>query len=250
MAVPPAASHLPGVAAERKKIGVAATISVIIPCLEEATILQSRLVVLQHLRAAGHELILVDGGSSDGSAELANPLVDRVLRSAPGRASQMNAGASEAKGDVLWFLHLDSELPPRAADAVLSAAMDGPGWGRFDIRLSGCGPLLRLVERMMNLRSCLTGIATGDQGIFVRRDLFESVGGYPEIPLMEDIELSARLRSTARPFCLSERMVTSSRRWERDGILRTILTMWFLRTAYWFGADPDWLARIYYPANE
>lgn len=224
-----------------------ATISVVIPCLNEAVIAGPRLASLQHLREAGHELILVDGGSADGSVDIARPLVDRVLIAARGRGPQMNLGAAGARGGVLWFLHLDCELPAGAAQSVLGGALDGPGWGRFDIRLSGRAPLLRLVERMMNLRSCLTGIATGDQGLFVRRDLFDAVGGFPEISLMEDIELSARLKRIARPVCVQRRIVTSSRRWERDGILRTVLAMWALRAAYWCGMDPALLARVYYP---
>ena len=222
-------------------------ISVVIPCLDEADVARSRLAALQHLRVAGYELILVDGGSTDGTPDIARPFVDRVLIAGRGRALQMNAGAAAAMGQVLWFLHLDSMLPAYAVRSVLCEALNGPGWGRFDVRLSGRAPMLRLVERMMSVRSCLTGIATGDQGIFVRRDLFEAVGGFAEIQLMEDIELSSRLKRIVRPSCLPLRITTSSRRWERDGILRTIFTMWALRAAYWLGADPARLARVYYP---
>ncbi|MEI2783937.1 MAG: TIGR04283 family arsenosugar biosynthesis glycosyltransferase [Candidatus Competibacter sp.] len=159
----------------------------------------------------------------------------------------MNAGARQANGDILWFLHADS-LPPPDALSLIRAALAGRerGWGRFDVRLSGRRPSLRMVEFSMNLRSRLTGIATGDQGIFVRRDLFERIGGYPPIALMEDIALSRTLKRYGRPVCLRQRVLTSSRRWERDGIARTVLLMWRLRLAYFLGADPDRLARIYY----
>jgi rSAM/selenodomain-associated transferase 2 len=222
-------------------------VSVIVPCLNEADILEARLGALQPLRHVGHEVILVDGGSTDGSVELAGPLADLVLRSPPGRAAQMNLGAREARGSVLWFLHLDCEAPPGAASALCGALGAGRGWGRFEVRLSGRAPLLRVVERMMSLRSRLTGIATGDQGIFVRRSLFESVGGFAEIPLMEDVELSAKLKRVTPPVVVPLRLLASSRRWERDGVLRTIATMWFLRAAFWLGADPVRLARVYYP---
>jgi rSAM/selenodomain-associated transferase 2 len=159
----------------------------------------------------------------------------------------MNAGAQVALGDVLWFLHSDS-VPPPDADRLIATALQESArvWGRFDVRLSGDQPLLRLVAMMMNARSRLTGIATGDQGIFVKRAAFERVGGYPAIPLMEDIALSRALKKISRPVCLRQRLLASSRRWERDGIVRTILLMWRLRLAYFLGADPARLARIYY----
>jgi rSAM/selenodomain-associated transferase 2 len=226
------------------------SLSVIVPCLDEAGILEARLGALQPLRRAGHEVILVDGGSTDGSVELARPLADRVLASPPGRALQMNLGAREARGSVLWFLHLDCQPPPDAADALREALARGRCWGRFEVRLSGRAPLLRVVERMMSLRSRLTGIATGDQGIFVRRALFASAGGFAEIPLMEDIELSARLKRVTPPVVVPLPIVASSRRWERQGILRTIVTMWVLRAAFWLGADPARLVRAYYPKNQ
>jgi rSAM/selenodomain-associated transferase 2 len=157
----------------------------------------------------------------------------------------MNAGALAASGNVLWFLHADSRVPPDAADALLAACRGGATWGRFDVRLSGQPPALRLVERLMNLRSRLTGIATGDQGIFVTRAAFAQAGGFPNIPLMEDIALSKALRGQTAPACLRVQIVTSSRRWEDRGAIRTILLMWRLRLAYALGADPARLARIY-----
>jgi len=222
-------------------------ISVVIPALNEAALAGKRLKDLQCLRGRGHELLLVDGGSSDATRRIAKPLVDQLLDSPPGRALQLNAGAAAARGDILWFLHLDSVVPPRADSLVEEALADGAVWGRFDVRLSGGAIMFRVIERMMNLRSSVTGICTGDQGVFVRRDLFESVGGFPEIALMEDIAISKRLKRIARPCCLGHPIVTSSRRWERDGIWRTVLAMWFLRSAYQLGADPARLAEIYYP---
>ncbi len=222
-------------------------ITIILPVLNEEARIVACLNLLQPLRGQDCELIVVDGGSNDRTVALAEPLADRVMADSRGRAAQMNAGARQARGDLLWFLHADT-LPPPDAAALLRAALAPPNryWGRFDVRLSGRHPLLRGVETLMNIRSRLTGIATGDQGIFVRREMFERVGGYPPIALMEDIALSRLLKRLSRPVCLRQRLTTSSRRWERDGILRTILLMWRLRLAYFFGADPDRLAQIYY----
>ena len=214
------------------------TLSVVVPTLNEASGIRSALEALAPLRARGHEVIVVDGGSSDGTADLVAGLCDRVLTAPRGRALQMNAGARAASGDVLLFLHSDTQLPPRADELVLNC----PAWGRFDVRIEGRHPLLRVVAWAMNLRSRLTGIATGDQAIFVRRDLFP---GYPEIPLMEDIALSRVLKRTDSPACLRERVVTSGRRWESRGVLRTILLMWRLRLLYFLGASPEALARKY-----
>lgn len=224
-------------------------IAIILPVLNEEARIADCLTLLQPLRGQDCELIVVDGGSGDRTVALAESLADRVILSSKGRAAQMNAGARQADGDILWFLHADS-LPPVDAVAHIQAALAWPDrcWGRFDVRLSGRHPLLRVVEALMNIRSRLTGIATGDQGIFVRRNLFEQVGGYPSIALMEDIALSRLLKRQGRPVCLRQRLTTSSRRWEQNGILHTILLMWRLRLAYFFGADPDQLARIYYRA--
>ncbi|HEV2129722.1 MAG TPA: TIGR04283 family arsenosugar biosynthesis glycosyltransferase [Longimicrobiaceae bacterium] len=221
-------------------------LSVIVPALNEAAGIVSCLQPLQPLRACGHEVIVVDGGSEDATMPLAEPLADRVLTTGRGRARQMNTGARSARGDVLLFLHADTLLPPEADRRVLEGlARSDRGWGRFDLRLTGRHLLLRLTARLINLRSRLTGIATGDQAIFVRRDWFEEAGGFPEIPLMEDLALSRALKRRGRPLCLRERVTTSSRRWEERGILRTILLMWRLRLAYYRGADPHDLARRY-----
>ena len=215
------------------------------PVLDEAPRIAAQLQPLQALRAQGVELVVVDGGSIDGTARLLAGLADRVLAAPRGRATQMNAGAAASRGGVLLFLHADTILPVAAPAAVLAAIDGGACWGRFDVRIDGGQPLLRIVERMMNWRSRLTGIATGDQAIFVRRDTFAAIGGYPELPLMEDIALCSALRRRAAPACLDATVITSGRRWEQRGVLRTVLLMWWLRAAFFFGADPTQLARRY-----
>ncbi len=220
-------------------------LSIIIPVLDEAALIGARLASLQNLRAQGIELIVVDGGSVDATPRLAAPLADQVLAAPRGRATQMNAGAAVSRGRVLWFLHADTALPEGAPRAVLAAVGAGAGWGRFDVRIDGSHPVLRIVETMMNWRSRLSGIATGDQAIFVRRDLFERAGAYPDLPLMEDIALCSALKRLAPPACLRETVVTSGRRWERRGVLRTVLLMWWLRAAYALGVDPTRLALRY-----
>jgi len=221
-------------------------LSIVIPALDEAPRIVTVLAALQRLRAQGHEVIVVDGGSSDGTLELARPLADRAFAAARGRARQMNAGAKAARGDTLLFLHADSTLPEGAARAVAEALDGNRRWGHFDVTLSGSARTLKLIAFMMNVRSRWTGIATGDQGVFVERALFESAGGYPDIPLMEDIALSKALkRRGGRPAALRSRVVTSGRRWERHGPWKTIVAMWRLRLAYALGADPATLARRY-----
>ena len=220
-------------------------LSIVIPTLNEADGIVEALTTLAPLREQGHEVIVVDAGADD-TAERAAPLADRVLAAPRGRAAQMNHGAAVATGEVLLFLHADTRLPPNASHAIaVGLAQTGRDWGRFDVRLSGRQPLLRVVERLMNWRSRLTGIATGDQAIFVREELFRVVGGYPEIALMEDIALSKRLKRHGPPLCLRERVLASSRRWERDGIVRTIALMWWLRLRYWLGASPAQLVAAY-----
>ena len=226
-------------------------LSIVIPVLNEAHHLTAFLAPLAPLRETGHEIIVVDGGSGDGTAQCAQSYADRVLTSSRGRARQMNTGAAAANGDVLLFLHADSALPENATQLIETAMKhSGRRWGRFNVRLSSNRRTLRLVAGLMNLRSQLTGVATGDQGIFVERKLFESIGGFPDIPLMEDVALSARLKQIERPICLGATITTSSRRWEKHGVWPTIWLMWRLRYAYWRGADPVALARIYYPDIE
>jgi len=216
-------------------------ISVIVPVLNEAPGIAAALAALQPLRRRGHEVIVVDGGSSDGTAALAAPLADRVIAAPRGRAAQMNAGAALASGDALLFLHADTQLPD-SADQLLRAALEQRPWGRFDVRIEGRSPLLAVVAFCMNWRSRLTGIATGDQAIFVRRREFP---GFAQIPLMEDLAFSRQMKRISRPACLRPKAVTSGRRWEREGVWRTIVLMWRLRLAYWLGTPPEELARRY-----
>lgn len=223
-------------------------ISIILPVLDEAAGIVDQLKALQSLRRQGHEVIVVDGGSADGTAELARPLADRVQSAPRGRSLQMNAGAAEARGEVLLFLHADTRLPERALDEVTAALSKADcGWGRFDVSIEGRHPMLRVVASLMNVRSRLTGIATGDQAVFVTRAAFERAGGFPPIALMEDIALSVALKRISRPACLRARVTTSGRRWEKHGIGRTIVRMWRLRLAYFFGVEPARLARAYAP---
>lgn len=221
-------------------------LSVIIPVLNEAANIESVLRALLPLRAGGAELIVVDGGSTDDTARLAAPLADRLIHAERGRAHQMNAGAPASRGDVLLFLHADTLLPVDAGDLVLAGlAASRRTWGRFDVRIAGRPPMLRLIALLMNLRSRLTGIATGDQAIFVKRDDFFAVGGFPPLPLMEDIELSSRLKQRSAPLCLHARVTTSGRRWETHGVCRTIFLMWSLRLRYRLGTPAETLARAY-----
>lgn len=212
-------------------------ISIVIPAMEESAIISTTLAALQPLRQAGHEVILVDGGSSDGTAEIAQPLVDRVIVTARGRARQMNAGAYLAQSDVLLFLHADTLLPSQATDRIVASVANGAAWGWFDVRLSGQHFLLRVIEHCMSWRAYLTRIATGDQAIFVRRDVFLRIGGYPDLALMEDVALCKLLRKNAASRRLRLPVLSSSRRWEQHGMLRTILLMWWLRLVFAFGAD-------------
>ena len=222
-------------------------LSVIVPVLDDADALRRREASLLALRATVHEVIVVDGGSRDESLAVARSFATRCCSTAAGRARQMNEGARRASGDILLFLHADTCLPEGGPARIGRAFAEGSEvWGRFDVHLSGSHPLLRVVEAAMNWRSRLTGIATGDQALFVCRSAFERLGGFPPLPLMEDIALSRMLRRVRRPLCLPERVVASSRRWQRDGILKTIALMWFLRLAYSLGMDPARLHRIYY----
>ncbi len=221
-------------------------LSIVIPVLNEGDGIASALNALTELRQDGVELIVVDGGSQDATVQRAQAHADHVIAAPRGRALQMNAGAAKASGDVLLFLHADTRLPREAVALVCGGlARNGRNWGRFDVRIAGRHPALRLVASMMNWRSRLTGIATGDQAIFVRRAAFYAAGAFPEIPLMEDIALSKRLKRADRPLCLKECVVTSGRRWEAHGIVPTIVLMWRLRLAYFFGANPATLARQY-----
>ena len=221
-------------------------LSIIIPTLNEEEEIGATLAALQPLRARGCEVVVADGGSADDTVSRARPLADMVVVSGPGRARQQNAGAAVARGDVLLFLHADTRVPDDA-DLLIGDGLrrTGRGWGRFDVRLTGRHPLLRVIERMMNVRSRLSGIATGDQAIFMSRERFRDAGGFPEIPLMEDVAFSKALKRRGPPLCLRETVLTSSRRWEQRGVWRTMVLMWRLRLAYWLGADPEDLADRY-----
>ncbi len=216
-------------------------ISAIIVTLNEEAHLPDLLADLATFKRAGHEIVVVDGGSVDATRRIAREGAHRVLRGESGRASQLNAGAGVATGDVLWFLHADSRLDCDLFGSLES--LPSSAWGRFDVRIArdagcSCGFGLSLVAVSMNWRSRFSGIATGDQGIFVSRDLFQRIGGFPRQALMEDIELSRRLKSVARPMCLPRRVTTSGRRWCRRGLMRTVILMWWLRLAYWLGVSP------------
>ena len=224
----------------------ATRLSIVVPALDEEATITASLSPLQRLRAAGHEVVVVDGGSADRTLELAAPLADRTLVAPRGRAMQMNAGARLASNDVLLFLHADTRLPEDGVNAIAGALARGYRWGRFDVTLEGNSVALPLVGRLINLRSRFTGIATGDQAIFVTRAAFERAGGFAEITLMEDIALSKTLkRAVGRPACLTQRVITSGRRWDANGALATILQMWRLRFDYWRGVHPALLAQRY-----
>lgn len=215
------------------------------PVWREAATIQPFLQSLQALRASGHEVIVVDAGSDDGTADLAAPWCDQVLAGGKGRALQMNAGADVARGNVLLFLHADTLLPETAVDHLERFLSSPHQWGRFDVRLSGQRAIFRVVAWFMNRRSRMTGIATGDQAMFVRTSVFRALQGFAPIPLMEDVELSKRLCSLSRPYCVGDPVITDSRRWEQGGAWRTIFLMWRLRWRYWRGESPEALAAAY-----
>jgi len=227
------------------------TVTVIIPTLNEEQALPATLV---HTLGLGfEEILVVDGGSRDRTRDLVGALPSgaaatrlALLGSPPGRAKQMNAGAAASRGDVLLFLHADTRLPEEARSAILQALQDPDCvGGRFDLRFDRDRLVGRMVSGLMNLRSRLSGIATGDQAIFVRRAVFEQLGGFSDIPLMEDVDFTRRLKRAGRRACLPEQVVTSFRRWEVQGPLRTIVLMWLLRLLYWSGVSPAVLARWY-----
>ena len=224
-------------------------LSIIMPALNEAATIEATRNALRVYRLRGVEIVVADGESSDGTADLARGRADRVIVAPRGRSLQMNEGAAAARGDVLLFLHADTLLPDNADRQIVDGlAQSGRAWGRFDVRFD-TGGALRLVAFAMNWRSRLTGICTGDQAMFVTRAAFEQAGHFPPIALMEDIALSARLKRIGRPLCLSARVTTSGRRWREGGVWRTVLLMWSLRLRYFFGADPAKLARAYRSAT-
>lgn len=222
-------------------------LAIVIPVLDEGSVIAASLRALEPLRARGVQVIVVDGGSHDDTRAQSRPLADHVITAPRGRARQMNAGAAHFGGaaDVLLFLHADTSLPDEADRLIAAAITAGVRWGRFDVRISGRSPWLEVVARLMNVRSRWSGICTGDQAIFVERGFFETLGGYRDLPLMEDIEFSRRARLVAWPGALQPAAITSGRRWEQRGIWRTIVQMWSLRWRYYRGVDPAVLARDY-----
>ncbi|MDE2253680.1 MAG: TIGR04283 family arsenosugar biosynthesis glycosyltransferase [Betaproteobacteria bacterium] len=223
-----------------------ADLTIVVPARHEAATIAAALKPLQGLRARGAEVIVVDGDSSDHTAELAEPWVDQIVHSAAGRATQMNAGARASRRRVLLFLHADTLLPLDAGSVVLNGLeSSGRIWGRFDVCIEPQQRMLQVVAAMMNLRSRVSGICTGDQSLFMTRDAFDAVGGFPDQPLMEDIEICRRLKCLSPPLALRSRVCTSGRRWLTRGIWRTITLMWWLRLRYFLGAEPEGLARLY-----
>lgn len=220
-------------------------VSVIIPVLNEVSTVCGLLSALQPLRDHGHELIVVDGGSTDGTLNAVAGYADMLCESDAGRSRQMNFGAQKASGEILWFLHADTELTS-TPEKYVQAMRSHPEWGRFDVRLSGKHFFFRTIEFLMNWRSRWSGIATGDQGIYVLKSLFNAVNGFEEIPIMEDIRLSAKLKSRSRPACHRIKLITSSRRWEQEGMTKTVLLMWYLRLAHFLGMSPEQLVKKYY----
>jgi rSAM/selenodomain-associated transferase 2 len=223
-------------------------LSIVMPVLNEADGIEDALRALAPLRRRGVEVVVADGGSSDVTVALARPLADIVIAAPRGRGTQMNAGAAASSGDVLLFLHADTRLPGEA-DALIRDGLARSGctlgrfWGRFDVRIAGAHPLFPIITAAMNLRSRMTSIATGDQAIFMSRAAFGS--GFPDIALMEDIAMTKRLKRVGPPLCIAAPVVTAGRRWEKHGVMRTIVLMWWLRLAYFLGANPTWLARSY-----
>ena len=225
-------------------------LSIIIPTLDESENIASCLKALAPLRVRGAQVVVVDGGSRDDTVQRALPLADIVISAPRGRAGQLNAGAGNATGTTLLFLHADTRLPEDADTVIESGMRDSRRvWGRFDVRIAGSHPLLPVIAWFMNQRSRLTAIATGDQGIFATRAAFDRAGGFPAIQLMEDIALCKALKKQGPPLCLRARITTSGRRWEQRGTVKTMLLMWRLRFSYFFGADPDKLAQQYYGKN-
>ncbi|VAW50105.1 hypothetical protein MNBD_GAMMA06-67 [hydrothermal vent metagenome] len=226
-------------------------ISIIIPVLNEEAILSHINEHLQSIKEQGHEVIIVDGGSTDNTLMMAQEITDRVVISKAGRALQMNNGAAIASGKILLFLHVDTFLPDNTIQIILDNYQKESYrrknyWGRFDVRLSSSKYVYRLIEGFMNLRSCITSIATGDQAIFIEKNLFNKVGQFPEIVLMEDIAISRQLKKIAKPVCIKQKVVSSSRRWENNGVVATVLLMWKLRLYYFFGVSPKKLNQLYY----
>jgi len=222
-------------------------ISIIIPTLNESESIEKTLNSLHTTLKEGNELIIVDGGSNDDTILKCKNYTDKVYTATKGRAIQMNVGADKSTNDILLFLHADTLMPQNfSAENLTALATITNEWGFFKVKFTSHHLLLRLVSTLMNTRSCLTRIATGDQAIFIKKELFKKIGGYKEIPLMEDIELSISLKKYSKPYCVKEFVMTSSRKWESNGIIKTIILMWKIRFLYFFGVSPQKLVNIYY----
>jgi len=224
-------------------------VSVIVPTLNEGAVVESFLQDLQVLRDAGCELILSDGGSHDDTCEKARPWVDQLVAGSSGRAAQMNRGAAIARGEWLWFLHVDTRVSSSPVELLRELQLIPRDWGFFPVRLDAEGLWFRIIETLMNWRSRVTGIGTGDQGLFLRRELFQRSRGFAQIPLMEDVEICRRLRRLSRPHLMRARLITSARRWQTQGVLRTVFLMWRLRLAFFLGVSPQRLAEQYRPCS-
>lgn len=222
------------------------SLSIVIPVYNEAEEVALGLAALQPLRALGAEVIVVDGGSQDETVGIATPLADQLIVSERGRARQMNAGAALASRHWLLFLHIDTRLPSNMSEVVMAWDFSHASWGFFSVRIMADGMAYRVIEWLMNRRSYYTGIGTGDQCQFVAREVFKTIGGFADIPLMEDIEISKRLKRVARPLFVITKVETSARKWRREGLTRTVLLMWRLRIGYFLGVSPQRLAAKYY----
>jgi len=220
-------------------------LSVIVPVINEEMNLSRIAGCLRSVIEQGHEVIIVDGGSTDNTLTIAYDITDTIIISKKGRALQMNNGASVASGNVVLFLHADTLLPENVAEIISDVYVGENFWGRFDVRLSNEKYVYRLIECMMNMRSSLTSIVTGDQAMFFEKNLFDRIGGFPEIALMEDVEISRQLKKISKPVRLKSKVVTSSRRWETNGVVATVLLMWKLRLYYFFGVSPEKLSQMY-----
>lgn len=222
-------------------------LSIIIPVFNESLTIKSTLINLIPLIKEGHELIIIDGGSDDDTVDICNHYTTNVFVSNKGRAAQMNCGAAKASNDMLVFLHADTILPENSAYLITNSfCTSNKEWGHFKARLNGDKFILRIIEFFMNSRSCITGIVTGDQAIFIRKTLFDRINGFKNIPLMEDIEISKSLKKYSKPICIKSSVITSSRRWETNGYLKTIVLMWKLRLLYFFGVPANKLVKLYY----
>jgi len=221
--------------------------SFIIPVLNESLFFTNQQLYLQALLNKGHEIVVVDGGSQDDSFLAAQKLGCKCIRTKASRGYQLQSGAKESSNDVLVFLHADTILPLTAIDSIYQA-LNKPNvfWGRFDVEFSNKKPIFKIIAWFMNKRSCLTGVITGDQTLFIKRETYFDNGGFADLPLMEDIEFSKRLRKVSPPICLNETVITSSRKWETNGVFKTIFLMWRLRLLYYFGMSTDRLAKLYY----